>query len=204
MWNSPRHVKKKSTVDILEQTVEIRGNVQTQASTFSTRSFLGKSQITPVCANRTSSKESIAFLSVHLCTDCLPCPVSSSLSSSSAQHTVIEGQTHHGLLVAAVFPLDLPGLHAPQTSQVVWGGYRMGTRVSVWYWLQGIFTLKISNVYLLLYKRVKPLNSKIKFALLQCKAIVFALSQFSHNNYKQQQAAHLTFFCFFFLKIINT
>lgn len=179
MQNTPRHLETKSAVDVLEQTVEIRGNVQTQASTFSTRSFLGKSQIAPVWANRSSPKESTAFLSVHLCTDCLPSPVSSSLSSSSsssAQHTVIEGQTHHGLLVAAVFPLDLPGLHAPQTGQVVWGGYRMGTRVSAWYSLHGIFTLKISNVHLLLSKRLKSLNSKIKFALLQCKAIVFALS----------------------------
>ena len=48
-----------------------------------------------------------------------PYPNSSALSSTSAQHTVIESQTHHSLLVAAVLPLDLPGLHTPQTSQVV-------------------------------------------------------------------------------------
>lgn len=42
--------------------------------------------------------------------------VSLSHSSSSSQHTVIEGQTHHGLLVAAIFPLDLPGLNTPQAS----------------------------------------------------------------------------------------
>lgn len=46
----------------------------------------------------------------------------SSYSSSSAQHTVIEGQTHHSLLMAAVFPLDFSSLYTPQTSQVVWRG----------------------------------------------------------------------------------
>ena len=43
-------------------------------------------------------------------------------SSSSAQRTVVEGQAYHGLLVAAVLTLDLPGLHTPQARQVVWRG----------------------------------------------------------------------------------
>lgn len=47
------------------------------------------------------------------------CRIMHSASPSSAQHTVVEGQAHHSLLVAAVFPLDLAGLHTPQTSQVV-------------------------------------------------------------------------------------
>lgn len=48
------------------------------------------------------------------------CPEAISfLSACSAQHAVVEGQTHHGLLVAAVLPLDLARLHAPQAGQVV-------------------------------------------------------------------------------------
>lgn len=61
--------------------------------------------------------ESIAFMS--LSQHCADLPFSSALSSFSAQYTVIESQTHHSLLVSAVLPLDLPGLHTPQTSKVV-------------------------------------------------------------------------------------
>lgn len=32
--------------------------------------------------------------------------------------------------MAAVLPLDLPGLHAPQTSQVVWRGYWKKIKIS--------------------------------------------------------------------------
>lgn len=39
-----------------------------------------------------------------------------------SKHTVIEGQTHHGLLMATVLPFDLSGLHTPQTCKVIGGG----------------------------------------------------------------------------------
>lgn len=91
-----------STVDILEHTAEIHRNAQTQSLDF----------IDKIIHN--SQSEAHLPKRVH----CFSCP----RSSSSAQHTVIEGQTHHGLLVAAVLPLDLPRLHAPQAGQVVRGG----------------------------------------------------------------------------------
>lgn len=94
-----------------------------------------------------------------------------SSSSSSAQHTVIEGQTHHGLLVAAVFPLDLSGLHAPQTSQVVWGGYWMEASIRTWYSPQCVFTLKSLNLSLLLSKRLKSLNLRPTLTLANAATV---------------------------------
>lgn len=60
------------------------------------------------------SRESIDFLSRPSITFCR-----FTSTPSSAEHAVIEGQTHHGLLVAAVLPLDFAGLHAPQAGQIV-------------------------------------------------------------------------------------
>lgn len=61
----------------------------------------------------------IKYLLLHSAKGPLFCAFALFSWSSSAQHTVIEGQTHHSLLMAAVFPLDLSGLYTPQTSQVV-------------------------------------------------------------------------------------
>lgn len=56
------------------------------------------------------------------------CPEAiSCLWTCSAQHAVVEGQAHYGLLVAAVLPLDLACLHAPQAGQVVRGRCWIGT-----------------------------------------------------------------------------
>lgn len=49
-------------------------------------------------------------------------PTAMSFFGILTKHTVIEGQTHHGLLMAAVLPFDLSGLHTPQTCQVIRGG----------------------------------------------------------------------------------
>lgn len=49
--------------------------------------------------------------------------VLSSPLTALAQHAVVESQADDGLLVAAVFPLDLSRLHTPQSGQVVRGGW---------------------------------------------------------------------------------
>lgn len=40
------------------------------------------------------------------------------------KHTVIEGQTHHSLLMPTVLTLDFPSLYTPQTCQVIWRGWK--------------------------------------------------------------------------------
>lgn len=110
MLNIPLHLKKRRHLGTNSGDSCKCSN--TSFHFLSTRSFLGKFQVAPMNANRTS----VSHHRVHCF---LWAPLHRLSATSSAQHAVIEGQTHHGLLVAAVLPLDLPGLHAPQTSQVV-------------------------------------------------------------------------------------